>query len=98
MSAVAASEPCLKVSPTTSPHVYSEVFDDAGRIRPPWKIFAERLQHVSAEDLTRRSAQTEQLLNENGVTFNVFQEGGQSQRPWSLDLLPVILEDRKSVV
>src|SRR5262249_38828665 len=32
----------------------------------------------------------EQLIYENGATFNVHHEEEQSQRPWSLDLLPVI--------
>ncbi len=91
MSVVAASEPFLKVPTTTSPSVYSEVFDSAGKVRPAWQDFVARIQQVTAEELTRRSAQAEQLLNENGVTFNVFQDGGQSQRPWSLDLLPVVL-------
>lgn len=99
MSVVAASEPFLKVPSTTSPGVYSEVFDDAGQPRPAWRDFVARIQNVTAEELTRRSAQAEQLLNENGVTFNVFQDGGQSPRPWSLDLLPVVLgaEDWKTL-
>lgn len=91
MTAVAASEPALNVPPTTSSRFYGEVFAGDGQIRPAWIHLVERLHLVSPDDLTRRAAQIEQMLDENGVTFNVFLEGGQSQRPWSLDLLPVIL-------
>lgn len=90
MTVLAASEQPLKVPSTTDPRWYHEVFDEAGQVRPAWKTLIERLDLISADDLLRRSPQVEEMLNENGVTFNVFQDGGPSQRPWSLDLLPVM--------
>lgn len=90
MSVVAKSEPFLKLQPVAPLPVYSEAFDIDGEPRPAWKRFVERIQYVTADELTRRSLQAERQLNDNGFTFNVFQEGSQSQRPWSLDLLPLI--------
>src|SRR4051812_40825677 len=91
MTAVVEPEPHLNVLPTSFASFYSEVFDPQGAVRPAWKNYVEHIQSVSPEELKRRSLQAEQLLNENGVTFNVFQEGGQAPRPWSLDLLPVVI-------
>jgi uncharacterized circularly permuted ATP-grasp superfamily protein len=48
-----------------------------------------------AADLDRRVAQVEQQIRLDGVTHNVFAEsgsGGVSARPWSLQLLPLIIE------
>ncbi len=91
MSALAESEPFLHVPAVSPPQVYNEVFDAAGEPRPAWQDFVARIEGISVADLTHRSARAEQLLHENGVTFNIFQEGSQSQRPWSLDLLPMII-------
>jgi uncharacterized circularly permuted ATP-grasp superfamily protein/uncharacterized alpha-E superfamily protein len=90
MASVAASDAFLSISPTIPAYIYDEVFDSTGEPRPAWKQFVERIRHVSVAELTRRSLQALQLVYENGVTFNVHHEEEESQRPWSLDLLPVI--------
>ncbi|HET6423350.1 MAG TPA: circularly permuted type 2 ATP-grasp protein, partial [Planctomycetaceae bacterium] len=91
MTVTDAAGSSLTVPSANPTAVYHEVFDADGRPRAAWLHFVERLKHVSAGELTHRSQQVTQLLDENGVTFNVFLEGKQSQRPWSLDLLPLII-------
>jgi len=80
----------LKIRPAEQQGVYDEVFEAQGRPRPAWTEFVEAARDVSLEELTRRTSQAEQQLRENGVTFNIFHDGQQLQRPWRLDLLPVI--------
>jgi uncharacterized circularly permuted ATP-grasp superfamily protein/uncharacterized alpha-E superfamily protein len=92
MTAIDAEERYLSVPDRIRPAVYYEVYAPDGRVRTAWSDFVERLGRVSVEQLAHRSQQAKQLLDENGVTFNVFQEGRQAQRPWSLDLLPLILD------
>lgn len=70
---------------------YDELHAADGSIRPHWQLFTEALHHVPEVDFIHRTAQAEQLLSENGVTFNVFGDATQSQRPWRLDLVPFIL-------
>lgn len=91
MSATDVTGSCLTVPSANPTAVFHEVFDVDGRPRPAWLHFVERLKHVSVGEFTHRSQQVAHLLDENGVTFNVFLEGKQSQRPWRLDLLPLIL-------
>lgn len=91
MSLVTAESSRLTVPAALDYPVFHEVFDAEGQPRPAWKQFADRLRYVQPVELSRRTQQAQQLLTENGVTFNVFQEGRQSQRPWSLDLLPIII-------
>lgn len=90
MIPLAAPESFLNIPSTTPPQVYSEVFECAGRPRRAWQQFVERIRRVAVGELLHRSLQAEELIYENGVTFNVYNEGEQSQRPWSLDLLPFI--------
>lgn len=71
--------------------VYNEVIDEHGALRPHWAQFIECLREVSSAEFSRRMAQAERMLRENGVTYHAFTEKGRQARPWQLDLLPVVL-------
>ncbi len=45
-----------------------------------------------ASDLDRRVALVAQQLQRDGVTHNVFNDQGVASRPWSLELLPLIIQ------
>ncbi len=80
----------LEVRPASSSGTYDEAFGPDGIPRAWWKPLVDAARDVPLEEFLLRSAQAEQQLRENGVTFNIFQEGSQHQRPWRLDLLPVM--------
>ena len=42
--------------------------------------------------MNQRSASLERQIRDNGVTYNVYSDEGGPQRPWSLDLFPLIIE------
>ncbi|MBI3865931.1 MAG: circularly permuted type 2 ATP-grasp protein, partial [Planctomycetia bacterium] len=88
MPAVFPPEQLLFSSCAVAPlGVYNEAF--AGdQPRAAWQQFFEAASQIPAAELAHRSDQAQQLLHENGVTFNVFYDGMQSQRPWQLDLIP----------
>jgi uncharacterized circularly permuted ATP-grasp superfamily protein/uncharacterized alpha-E superfamily protein len=46
--------------------------------------------HAAAE-LNRRHEQLQRQVRDNGVTYNVYASAGGAQRPWSLDLFPMIV-------
>jgi uncharacterized circularly permuted ATP-grasp superfamily protein/uncharacterized alpha-E superfamily protein len=71
--------------------VFDEVFAAPQSPRTHWKRFLDVFQRVPAEVFAQRSTQADRLLIENGVTYNVFGDGKESQRPWRLDLLPVVV-------
>ena len=67
--------------------------DSAGRdnaARPPltadWTAFFELLGRDGFADLERRTALMRRQLRDNGVTYNVYADAANPQRPWSLDL------------
>jgi len=57
-----------------------------------WSQFLQSLQGESAAELTQRSAQLARQVRDNGTTYNVYADENGPQRPWSLDLFPLIID------
>jgi uncharacterized circularly permuted ATP-grasp superfamily protein/uncharacterized alpha-E superfamily protein len=58
---------------------------------PEWSRFFEDLGREGFADLNRRTADLQRQVRDNGVTYNVYADAGGPQRPWSLDLFPLIV-------
>ena len=69
---------------------YDELFGEDG-VRPHWQEFLDHIDEVSADTLKARAAQLSRGIQQNGVTYNVYADPRGTDRPWSLDLLPLIL-------
>ena len=67
---------------------------DSQNARPHWRDFFARLNRIRPESLLRRVTQVDQLLDEDGVTFGAIGEESDRQRPWKLDLIPMILSEQ----
>jgi uncharacterized circularly permuted ATP-grasp superfamily protein/uncharacterized alpha-E superfamily protein len=75
------------------PDSYDELRMADGSLRPAWKKFFGWLPPgESAADLDRRLELIAQQIRVDGVTHNVYSEKGASARPWSLELLPLLIE------
>ena len=63
-------------------------------ISGPWDRFFELSglsgPHAEAE-LQQRQNDLQRQVRDNGVTYNVYANAGGAQRPWSLDLFPMIV-------
>jgi uncharacterized circularly permuted ATP-grasp superfamily protein/uncharacterized alpha-E superfamily protein len=57
----------------------------------PWARFFENLGREGFADLNRRTIELQRQVRDNGITYNVYADAGGPQRPWSLDLFPLIL-------
>ena len=79
------------------PGVWDELREATGRLREPWQRFAatlgaeEAAQDDLAAALDRRARQVADRIRQDGVTHNVFADGAAQTRPWSLELLPLIV-------
>lgn len=60
-------------------------------LNPLWHSFFQHLGTDGLADLNRRRANLEQQLQDNGVTYNVYADQHSQQRPWSLNLLPMLV-------
>ncbi|MES2363796.1 MAG: circularly permuted type 2 ATP-grasp protein [Pseudomonadota bacterium] len=56
-----------------------------------WTTFFNFLGTDGFHDLNRRTANLRRQIRDNGVTYNVYADANGPQRPWSLDLFPLML-------
>ena len=57
----------------------------------PWARFFENLGREGFADLNRRTTDLQRQVRDNGITYNVYADAGGPQRPWALDLFPLII-------
>ena len=57
-----------------------------------WADFLHAIEDASPLNLSQRKTSLERQVRDNGVTYNVYADEGGPQRPWSLDLFPLIIE------
>src|SRR6185369_3817856 len=70
---------------------YDELVGPDGQVRRHWQALISSLQRLSPEDLTARQDNIRRVIREHGATYNVYSEGDSLGRPWSLDLLPLLI-------
>lgn len=74
---------------------YDEMFDDDHTIRPHWKVLRENLEAIGYEQLSLKQKEIDWRLEDNGVTYNVYNDPGGMNRPWKLDPIPLIIEEEQ---
>ncbi len=57
-----------------------------------WNQFFACCWDTGATDLNQRLHSLARQIHDNGVTYNVYADEGRPQRPWALDLFPLILD------
>ena len=80
--------PALPYRPTSA---YDEMCLPDGSLRPHWQTFGRALGQMGMTDLDARRDTVQRLLRDHGVTYNVYGDATGFTRPWSLDLLPLII-------
>ena len=69
---------------------YDELRDADGKLRDGWQAFADHFD-APLDDLTRRQGQLARQIQEDGITYNVYNAQGGPSRPWSLEPLPLMI-------
>jgi uncharacterized circularly permuted ATP-grasp superfamily protein/uncharacterized alpha-E superfamily protein len=57
-----------------------------------WQQFFGNISDKRVINLNQRLASLDRQIRDNGVTYNVYADENGPQRPWSLDLFPLIIE------
>ena len=65
---------------------------DPASATPGWSRFFEGLGPVGLADLGHRSQRLAHQVRDNGITYNVYADESGPQRPWSVDLFPLLIE------
>ncbi len=76
---------------------YDEMYAGEGQLLPHWQILKEEIDQLGREGLERRHLESQRLMRENGVTFNVIDGPRGAARPWQLDPIPLFISDAEWV-
>lgn len=78
------------------PGCHDEMVGVDGHLRSHWQTFMAALEGLGLPELTRRWGEVQQLIRENGVTYNVYGDPRGMQRPWQLDPIPLLLPEAEA--
>jgi uncharacterized circularly permuted ATP-grasp superfamily protein/uncharacterized alpha-E superfamily protein len=73
------------------PKIYDESAAPAGEPRQGWQKFIECFGKLGSDELAARWENARRIIRENGVTYNVYGDPLGMDRPWELDMLPLII-------
>jgi uncharacterized circularly permuted ATP-grasp superfamily protein/uncharacterized alpha-E superfamily protein len=81
----------LYQSPLRYGGTYEESSSDGVTPRPHWAHLLESLRAIGPEELGHRWARAERRIRENGITYNVYGDPLGADRPWQIDIVPLLI-------
>jgi len=74
-----------------APDGFDEMLDAARAPRAHWRALLANLGREAPDRMRQRREAVQRQVRENGITYNVQAEADGRQRPWDLNVLPLIL-------
>jgi uncharacterized circularly permuted ATP-grasp superfamily protein len=77
---------------------WDELLDDTGAVRGEWAFMSQALTEIGVPELLRRQQEARRLLEQDGVIYNVYGDGGGDGNPpthWQLDPVPTLIGSRE---
>jgi uncharacterized circularly permuted ATP-grasp superfamily protein/uncharacterized alpha-E superfamily protein len=74
---------------------FDEMKANAKELRPHWQTLVHSLQELGADEFVQRWQGAQDLIHENGVTYNVYGDPRGLDRPWQLDPIPFLISARE---
>ncbi|HAI14481.1 MAG TPA: hypothetical protein DCM28_22440, partial [Phycisphaerales bacterium] len=70
---------------------YDELLDASGNMHPQWGKLVEGFAQMGAQTVNSRWVNAQRLIQDNGVTYNVYGDPHGMERPWALDPVPLVI-------
>ena len=70
---------------------YNESLEEGGANRPHWAPLLQALEKIGTPELARRWARAERRIRENGITYNMYGDPAGVNRPWKMDMIPLLI-------
>src|SRR5262245_41948575 len=74
---------------------FDELFASPGEPRAPWTKLYSAISAASPGDISEMRAAAERQIRDSGVTYNVYADPKGQDRPWDLDVLPLIIDSHE---
>lgn len=76
---------------TVADSSYDEMCSSPGILRPHWRDLMKFLDEIGGVGLERRYKEVQRLLQEDGVTYNAYDDPRNAQRHWQVDPIPLLM-------
>jgi uncharacterized circularly permuted ATP-grasp superfamily protein/uncharacterized alpha-E superfamily protein len=70
---------------------FDELYGEDGHLRPNWATFFQSFGSLGQDEIQNRHQDIRRLLKENGVTYNIYGDPAGMNRPWKLDMVPLLI-------
>jgi uncharacterized circularly permuted ATP-grasp superfamily protein/uncharacterized alpha-E superfamily protein len=70
---------------------YDELSADGVTPRAHWGHLMDSLRAIGQDELGRRWGRAERRIRENGITYNIYGDPLGANRPWKIDILPLLI-------
>jgi uncharacterized circularly permuted ATP-grasp superfamily protein/uncharacterized alpha-E superfamily protein len=74
---------------------YDEVLKSDMSINPNWEKLLTNFSKLGIDELNKRQDDLNWLLAENGVTYNVYNDPNGLNRPWNLNIIPFVIDQKE---
>ncbi len=74
---------------------FDEMFDDECNIRPQWKKICENIDRLGIKQLENKQLEIDWKLEDNGVTYNIYNDPEGNNRRWNLDPIPMVIKEEE---
>jgi uncharacterized circularly permuted ATP-grasp superfamily protein/uncharacterized alpha-E superfamily protein len=74
---------------------YDEVLKSDMKINPNWERLLNNFSKLGIDELNKRQEDLDWLLAENGVTYNVYNDPKGLNRPWTLNIIPFVIDQKE---
>jgi uncharacterized circularly permuted ATP-grasp superfamily protein/uncharacterized alpha-E superfamily protein len=70
---------------------FDEMFDTQCNVRPHWNEIKNGLDNAGIKQLELKQTEIDWRLEDNGVTYNIYNDPEGNNRRWNLDPIPLVL-------
>ena len=70
---------------------YDELMASGEGVHRHWRSFVDMLDLLGEDEVRRRWEESQDLIRQNGVTYNVYGDPRGTDRPWQLDPIPLLM-------
>lgn len=90
-SAEAIESDALFAAYRAIPALFDEAVTPAEGLRAHWQKLGHCLERLGREGVAVRSDNALRLIREHGITYNIYSDPQGMDRPWELDILPLLI-------